>query len=208
MKPSQIIFFEVWQIRLVQGGDACILQPDEGFRAVDDAEEAWQVFSQWVREAKQDLVMDFGDSQASMADFLAGFHDVMAAGGLVRSADASLFIFRNGKWELPKGWVEAGETEPQAAMREVREETGLDKLRIVRSLPETKHIYHLDDTGWVMKTTRWFLMSSATTGPLHPQLGEGIERAAWFREKEMHIPLANTYRSLQALLREVDTSPE
>ena len=31
-----------------------------------------------------------------------------------------------GHWSFPKGHVERGETEPQTAMREIKEETGLD----------------------------------------------------------------------------------
>ncbi len=208
MKPSRGIFFEPWCIRLVHSGNAFILQPHEEFKSVNHAGEAWQIFCQWTREANNDLVLDFKGSQASMKDFLTHFQGVMAAGGLVRGTSGALFIFRHGKWDLPKGMVEEGESEALAAIREVSEETGLDRLSIVRPLPDTKHIYHLDDRGWIMKTTRWFLMSSATTGPLHPQLSEDIDRAAWFREREMHIPLANTYRSLQSLLQEVAAGTE
>jgi 8-oxo-dGTP pyrophosphatase MutT (NUDIX family) len=43
-----------------------------------------------------------------------------------------LFIFRNGKWDLPKGGIEKGEEIEDTAMREVEEETGVGKLRIVQ----------------------------------------------------------------------------
>lgn len=36
-----------------------------------------------------------------------------------------LLIQRNGRWDLPKGKVEPGETLLQAALREVEEETGI-----------------------------------------------------------------------------------
>jgi len=42
-----------------------------------------------------------------------------------------LFIFRNGKWDLPKGKAEAKETINQTAIREVEEETGITGLSII-----------------------------------------------------------------------------
>ena len=42
-----------------------------------------------------------------------------------------LFIFRNGKWDLPKGGTEKNETMEETAMREVEEETGVNGLSIV-----------------------------------------------------------------------------
>ena len=51
---------------------------------------------------------------------------VRAAGGIVTDeAGRMLLIRRNGRWDLPKGKVEAGETLLQAALREVEEETGV-----------------------------------------------------------------------------------
>src|SRR3989338_2771156 len=45
------------------------------------------------------------------------------------------------KWALPKGWIEKGETEEQAALREVQEETGLKNLKILERLGETEYFY-------------------------------------------------------------------
>ena len=51
---------------------------------------------------------------------------VRAAGGIVTAPDGTmLLIQRNGRWDLPKGKVEPGETLLQAALREVEEETGI-----------------------------------------------------------------------------------
>ncbi len=54
---------------------------------------------------------------------------VRAAGGFVSAPDGRmLLILRNGRWDLPKGKVEPGETLLQAALREVQEETGIHGL--------------------------------------------------------------------------------
>lgn len=49
-----------------------------------------------------------------------------SAGGLVvRNREVLLIRDRYGRWTFPKGHLEEGETERQAALREVREETGI-----------------------------------------------------------------------------------
>ena len=54
-----------------------------------------------------------------------------AGGGLVYNQKGEvLFIFRNGKWDLPKGGTEKGEEIDETALREVEEETGVGKLSI------------------------------------------------------------------------------
>ena len=50
------------------------------------------------------------------------FKLILAAGGLVKKQQDYLFIYRNGKWDLPKGKLENNETFSQCALREVEEE--------------------------------------------------------------------------------------
>ena len=65
-----------------------------------------------------------------------------AGGGLVYNKKGEvLFIFRNGKWDLPKGGTEKFEEMEQTAMREVEEETGVGKLKITKKLQKTYHIF-------------------------------------------------------------------
>jgi 8-oxo-dGTP pyrophosphatase MutT (NUDIX family) len=40
--------------------------------------------------------------------------------------DVALIRTHEGHWQLPKGWIEEGEPAEQAAIREVREEAGID----------------------------------------------------------------------------------
>ncbi|MBK8711560.1 MAG: NUDIX domain-containing protein [Niastella sp.] len=58
--------------------------------------------------------------------FSRQFTFIEAAGGLVQNEDKEiLFIYRSGKWDLPKGKIEKKETPQIAATRKIQEETGL-----------------------------------------------------------------------------------
>jgi len=57
---------------------------------------------------------------------------------------------------LPKGKIDKGETTSEAAVREVREETGLKNIEIIGQLPDTFHIYN-QKGKWLLKKTYWFL---------------------------------------------------
>ena len=44
-----------------------------------------------------------------------------------------LMIFRRGKWDLPKGKLDKGETFERCAVREIEEETGFRNLKLLAS---------------------------------------------------------------------------
>ncbi|MBK9671561.1 MAG: NUDIX domain-containing protein [Bacteroidetes bacterium] len=65
---------------------------------------------------------------------------IEAAGGIVKNKQGQLlFIFRHGKWDLPKGKIEKGENEQDAALREVEEECGIAELTLQKKLTTTFH---------------------------------------------------------------------
>ncbi|MCF0206083.1 MAG: NUDIX domain-containing protein, partial [Bacteroidales bacterium] len=86
-----------------------------------------------------------GVSDAEAMEFLASCVKIVnAGGGLVKDSDGRfLFIRRLGCWDLPKGWLEAGETIGECAVREVCEECGIAKNELVlgEKLTKTYHIY-------------------------------------------------------------------
>lgn len=134
--------------------------------------------------------------------FISLFSFVEAAGGLVKDPNGRLlFIHRLGWWDLPKGKTEPGETSPEAALREVTEETGLQNLTIVRPLPSTYHIFDRIGTRY-LKRTHWYEMQSADDGPLTPQTDEDITEARWFSPQELALPLAHTYPAIAGLVEE------
>ena len=129
--------------------------------------------------------------------FLRHFPIVEAAGGLVRHQDGRfLFIYRNGKWDLPKGRIEKNEPIRIAAVREVEEETGVDGLEIVKPLIETFHVFNRNGK-YKLKKTFWFEMKTASTVTLTPQLNEGIEQAVWVLEKEIPQKFENAYENIK-----------
>lgn len=110
--------------------------------------------------------------------------EVRAGGGYVVCplADgdvALLLIHRRGVWDLPKGKRDPGETMETCAAREVREEVGIDALRVVRPLGTTQHGY-ADDATYAIKTTYWYLMRTPERSFV-PEAREGIRRVAWAR---------------------------
>jgi len=92
---------------------------------------------------------------------------------------ALLVIFRRGAWDLPKGKQDPGESPEACALREVREEVGIDELQSVRPLGTTQHGYVRDDR-YEVKTTHWFLMRTPER-TFEPERREGIVRVTWAR---------------------------
>ena len=81
---------------------------------------------------------------------LKTFSLVEAAGGLVEHQNGKvLFIYRNNKWDLPKGKIEKDESIKDGAVREIEEETGVKVLAIQQKLGKTYHTYKLKDK-WVL----------------------------------------------------------
>mgnify|MGYP002780131762 CR=1 FL=1 len=125
-----------------------------------------------------------------------------AAGGLVYNKKGEvLFIHRNGKWDLPKGGIEKGEKRKAAAVREVEEETGVGKLRIIRKLPKTYHIFRRHNE-YRLKITHWFEAVTEYSGPLQAQVEEGIDKVAWLAPEQVQEALSNSYENIKLLFQE------
>ena len=125
-----------------------------------------------------------------------------AGGGLVyNKKNEVLFIFRNGKWDLPKGGIEKGEDIAQTAMREVEEETGVDQLVIIDKLQKTYHIFKRNGR-YKLKITHWFEMRTSFDGTLIGQLDEGIEKVAWLNPSQICEALKNSYENIKLLFEE------
>ncbi len=123
---------------------------------------------------------------------------VVAGGGLVRNEkNKILFIYRNGRWDLPKGKAEYAELIEDTSLREVKEECGLTNLILVDHLIDTYHTYDLKGSR-KLKKTYWYLMYSDDQ-TLIPQTEEGITKIKWVKEDKLekiipiHIPVLWMY---------------
>jgi len=115
----------------------------------------------------------------------------VSSGGLVyrdrgREIEVALILRRSlsGQpvWALPKGWVEPGESLEDAALREVKEETGVT-ARIIDKLGDIQYqFYSKEESAQIQKTVHFYLMeylSGNTTDHDHE-----VDEVGWFSLEE------------------------
>ena len=126
---------------------------------------------------------------------------VKAAGGLVvNETGGLLFIFRRGKWDLPKGKLDAGETLEQCAVREIQEETGLQQVQLQKHLVTTWHTY--DESGHhILKESAWYLLSASQKQVLTPQTVEQITEIEWASPSDLQKYTSNTFPAILDVLK-------
>ncbi|MGH9305267.1 MAG: NUDIX hydrolase [Acidimicrobiales bacterium] len=100
----------------------------------------------------------------------------VCVGGIVRDGDSLLMVRRGhgpaaGRWSLPGGRLESGETLAEAAVRELLEETGIEAvcdelIGWVETISESYHYVILDFAMTVL-------------GPVEPTAGDDATEAAW-----------------------------
>ena len=135
---------------------------------------------------------------------LKTFSLVEAAGGLVEHQNGKvLFIYRNNKWDLPKGKIQKKEILIDGALREVMEETGAKDLIVKKSLNHTFHLFSRNG-NYKLKKTYWYLMTTSFEGLLEPQLEEGIAKAEWKTKEEVPVLMENAYENIKLLFEEMD----
>ena len=128
---------------------------------------------------------------------------VEAAGGLVFNKDGDiLMIFRNGKWDLPKGKLEMGESVEECAIREVEEECGVSGIIIENKIKDTYHTYVLEGEN-ILKKTYWYKMKTDYSAKLVPQIEEGITKVSWVDKDQISKKLKNSYGNISDVLNEM-----
>ena len=124
---------------------------------------------------------------------------VIAAGGkILNSKSDTLFIYRNDKWDLPKGKTEKNEQLSETAIREVIEETGIKGISITKPLDITYHIFKRNEE-YRLKITYWFEMFSDYEGEFIPQLNEGISDVKWIKTEDLENIKNNSYPNIKLL---------
>lgn len=133
---------------------------------------------------------------ATFDEFAKEFKFVEAAGGVVIDNEGkTLMISRRGRWDLPKGHREEGESIEQCALREVAEETGVLASEILKPICNTFHTYNVYGT-WELKCTHWFLMRG-NREQTTPQHEEGIVAAEWLSPSEVCKVLHESYPTIR-----------
>lgn len=105
---------------------------------------------------------------------------VNSAGGIVIKGDSILMLKKsNGDWVLPKGRIELNETEKEAAVREVEEETGIF-AGIISMIGEINYKYRniWENNELIDKYVTWYLMKEIK-GELDPLSDEGFIEAKY-----------------------------
>ena len=142
------------------------------------------------------------DLEALKKSFFKHFIIVEAGGGLVTNEKREvLMIFRRGKWDLPKGKLEVGETIEACAVREVEEETGLDNLKLEGFLCMTYHTYN-DFGKHILKPSHWYKMTCSSRQVLTPQTEEDIAELKWVKQADLKNYLDESFPSIRDVLRE------
>lgn len=140
------------------------------------------------------------DPDFAFADMTTHTVPIEAAGGVVFNQNKQvLLIKRLGKWDLPKGKIDAGEGKEEAALREVMEECSVDGLQIIARLPNTYHIYKMHNFRF-LKITYWYSMQTNFSKTLKPQIEEHITEAKWFDWDTLNLAEMETYISIVDLL--------
>lgn len=128
---------------------------------------------------------------------------IKAGGGLIQNDKKQyLFIYRLGFWDLPKGKLELHENIEECAVREIKEECGIQIKLVKKELPSTYHIYILHDK-MILKRTYWFLMMAGDNQNLIPQTEEGIEEVRWLKIDELDLVKKHTYPSILEVMKSI-----
>ena len=147
----------------------------------------------------------YGDQIDNIWDMFKNlFREIEASGGIVyNQKNEILFIHRLGKWDLPKGKLEKGESIAENALREVEEETGLNGLILDQFIDQTYHVYKERNGEKILKKTNWFKMFYKGNKIPVPQIDEGINEVSWKNSSAIkNDVLPKTFRNIKLILEE------
>jgi 8-oxo-dGTP pyrophosphatase MutT (NUDIX family) len=181
----------------------------ENYQQIDAQTFDLKIIYTWVLAHKSKLFYVLcTDAKAYMKQITRSLPLIEAAGGIVKNPDGKfLFIYRNNKWDLPKGKIEKGEKVKEAAVREVEEECGITVNKLGKKICKTYHTY-ISREEVVLKKTHWFKMKANGNEKLKPQKEEGITDVRWFKKKNVDVITGNTFPSIMDVLVKMEIVTE
>ena len=171
-----IVYFNNKSIRFdrTAHSEGTFRENGDEFLRTDDIAKLLQIF-----EISDSIEIISEDFEKVFDHFCSFFIAVEAAGGVVADSKGRVaMIHRRGRWDLPKGHRDAGESLAECAAREIEEECGLSQLAVDEELCSTLHIY--DTYGrWELKRTTWFAVRALGSTATTPQADEDIALVEW-----------------------------
>ena len=147
-----------------------------------------------------EVFLYYPNKKKLLKEFKEKLVTIKATGGIVTNKkNQILFIYRKGKWDLPKGKMEKNESKKESALREVIEETGVKKLKIINFFSTTFHLIKVK-REYFLKETHWYTMKTKYDGKLKPQKSEGIISAKWKTFDEALEIKKKTFRNIAIIL--------
>lgn len=109
------------------------------------------------------------------------------AGGIVyrkKGKDVEILLIQDAKdrWTIPKGHIEEGEAAKDTAAREIQEETGLEKLRVLNWLGKINFRYRRQQSLVLMTTDIFLVEALGDTDKLKPE--DWMNGIKWFSAQE------------------------
>ena len=203
MKQMYKVFLNDRLIKIGAPGKITINKPSVYFDENAGKKEVKKWFQSFQTSSSKEVVLLHPEPDKFFGVFKSAFKLIEAAGGAVISEGKLLVIYRRGKWDLPKGKIDKGETPEIAAVREVAEECGITGHKIGEILPSSFHIYLMPGKkgSWIFKKTYWFEMSydGKLTGT--PQTEEDISEVKWVALHDLNEVLENTYANLKPIFQ-------
>lgn len=199
-----VIYFDEIPFYIKDNSDTSIksMQLPEATISLTEAEiSSLDNLYNWIKKSKAEcILLQCENKETAIQSVFNLFEIIEAAGGIVENNNEELlFIFRRGKWDLPKGKLEPAETIEVCAQREIEEETGATHLSLEHKLMNTYHVYHLNGRN-ILKISHWYYFRCKEQQHLTPQLEEDITKIMWFNKNDLSIPMSNTFGTIRNLI--------